>query len=100
MNEKSYKKKIEFQQKIISRQLEHIEELKVQNEKLNMRLKEKDEIINSITLLRNELIKNISDVKKYKAKYKELIDELRKMKEILNREVYKNKWKLIKFLLK
>lgn len=97
MNEK---KRIKFQNDIISRQSKQIESLKLEIEKFKLELQKKDEIINSITPMRNELIKSISDLKKYKDKYKELIDELRKMKEILNQEVYKNRWKLIKFLLK
>lgn len=97
MNEK---KRIKFQNDIISRQSKQIESLKLEIEKLKLELQKKDEIINSIAPMRNELIKSISDLKKYKDKYKELINELRKMKEILNQEVYKNRWKLIKFLLK
>lgn len=100
MNEKKYEKKLEFQQNTISRQLKQIEELKSQNEKLKLELKEKDKIINSVASLKDELTQSANEVKKYKEEYKELIDELRKMKEILNQEVYKGRWKLIKFLIK
>lgn len=100
MNEKKYEKKFEFQQKMISRQSEQIEELKLQNAKLKLELEKKDEIINSVASLKDELIQNAEEVKKYKEDYKSLIDELRKMREILNQDVYKGRWKLVKFLIK
>ena len=102
MNEKNYKKRLDFQQKMMTRYLEQIEALKVENEKLKKELKEKDEVINFVTQLRKELTENVNDVKKYKKEYKRLIQELKKMKEIVTQEVYKSswRWKLIKFLLK
>lgn len=78
---------------MITRQSEQIEKLKLE-------LKEKDEIINSVAPLKEELAESAAEVKRYKKQYKELIDELRKMKEIVNTEVYKNRWWLIRFLLK
>lgn len=97
MNEK---KRLKFQNKIITRQSEQIESLKIENEKLKLELQKKDEIINSIAPMRNELIQNISDVKGYKKEYKKLIDELRKMKKILNMTIYKGRWFLVKLLIK
>lgn len=100
MSERNYKKKISFQQNVISRQLKQIEELKLQNEILKSKIKEKDELINSVSNLREELIKDAAEVKKYKKEYKKLIDEVRKMKDIINQTVYKGRWWLIKLLLK
>lgn len=100
MNEKKYKKRLGFQQKIIARQSEQIDDLKLKIEKLENELKEKDEIINSVTPLRNELTKNINEIKVYKKQYKQLIQKLKKMKSIINKEVYKGRWWLIKLFLK
>ncbi len=100
MNEKNYKKRLDFQQKTISRQSEQIESLKSQNEKLKLELQEKNELINSVIPLKDELTQNAADVKKYKDEYKGLIRELRKMKEIMNKEVFNGRWWLIKLLLK
>lgn len=100
MNEKQYKKRLGFQQKMISRQAEQIESLKVENESLKLKLQEKDEMINSVTPLKNELTNNVNEVKKCKEEYKRLVKELRKMKEILNQTVYKGRWRLIKWLIK
>ena len=100
MNEKNYKKRLEFQQKMISRQSEQIEALKSQIEKLQIKLKEKDEVISSVTPLRKELTENVNEIKKHKKEYQKLIQELKTMKNIVNEEVYKKRWWLIKFLLK
>jgi hypothetical protein len=100
MNENTLKKRLDFQQKMIFRQSEQIEELKIQNEKLKLKLQEKDEIINSVAILKDELVKNVADSKKYKEEFARLIDELRKMKEVINKEVFKGRWRLIKFLIK
>ena len=100
MKEKKYEKKIELQEKIISRQSEQIEKLNAQIAKLKLEIEEKDVFINSVASLKDELTKNISDVKKYKKEYKELIDELRKMKEIMNQTIYNGKWWIVKFLIR
>lgn len=100
MKEDKFRKKIEFQQKVISRQSEQIDSMKLQIEELSLDCAKKDETINSITPLRNELIKHIDDIKEYKKEYEELIEELKDMKKIMNQEVYNGKWKLVRFLIK
>lgn len=100
MNEKKYEKRLEIQQKTISRQSKQINDLESQVRELKLEIEEKNKIINSITPLREELIQNISEAKDCKKQSKELIDELRKMKKIVDQEVYKGKWWLIKFLIK
>lgn len=102
MNEKNYKKRFESQQNIISRQSDEIESLNAENAKLRLQIEEKDNVINSVSSLREELKQNVEDAKKYKEQYKSLIQELRDMKKILTQEVYGSQWKwnLIKFLIK
>ena len=100
MNEKNYKKRLDFQQKMMARYLSQINDLKVENEKLKNELKERDEVINSVTPLRKELTENVNMVKKCKKEYQKLIQELKTMKNIINEEVYRKRWWLIKFLLK
>lgn len=99
MSEKD-KKRFEFQKKMIARQSEQIELLELQIDELKKECEEKDEMINSIVPLRNELAQNISEVKKYKEEYKRSIEEVKKMKRILNEDVYKGKWNIVKFLIK
>ena len=100
MNENKYKKKIELQEKMILRQSEQIENLNAQIVKLRLEIEEKDNIINSVASLKDELVQKNKDIDKYKEEYRNLINEVRKMKEILNWTVYKGRWKLIKFLIK
>lgn len=100
MNEKKYERKLEIQQKKISYQSKQIEDLESQIRKLKLEIEEKNKVINSISTLREELINDIAESKEYKEKSKKLLDELRKMKEVINVEVFKGRWKLIKFLIK
>lgn len=102
MNEikNKYEKRFQFQQKMINRQSEQIDDLKIKIEKLEHQLKEKDEIINSVAPLRNELIQSVNEAKQYKEEYNKLIQDLKKMKGIVNEEVYRKRWWLIKLLLR
>lgn len=102
MNEKKnkYQKRLDFQQKIISRQSEQIESLKLEIEKLNLKLIEKDELINSVEFLRKELKQNVNEIKRGKEEYRALINELKQMEKIVNQEVYKGRWKIVKWLIK
>ena len=54
---------------------------------------EKDKIIGSVDSLRSELIDVIEGLKNKDRKYDELIDELITMKNVMNQEVFKGKWK-------
>lgn len=100
MNEKTLKKRLDLQQKTISRQLEQIESLKLQNEKLKLKCEEKDEIINSIIPLKDKLTKSLETSKGYEVEYKKLINELRKMKDTFNQIAFKGRWTLVKLLIK
>ena len=99
MSEKE-KKRLDFQKKMIARQSEEIEELKTQIKELKLELEKKDEIINSVSSLRNELAQNVLEVKKYKEEYRGQVEELRRMKKIIDVTVYKGKWRLVKLLIK
>lgn len=100
MNEKNYKKRLDFQQTVISKKSEEIESLKLENEKLKQKLKEKDEIIASVEPMRKEMTENAKEHKRLKNEYQSLIRELRQMKKALNKEVFKNRWWLVKLLIK
>lgn len=100
MNEKSYKKRLDFQQKLISKQSQRIKDLESE-------LEEKNKIIDSTSDLRNELKQNVTESKKYKDEYEKLVDDLKLQRDIFDKEVFNNRWwlirllaKLIKFLMK
>ena len=67
-----------YQQKMISRQSDQIDSLKSEIEKLNLKLQEKDEIINSVEHLRKEMTENVQEQKRLKNEYKQLVQELKK----------------------
>lgn len=100
MNERRYEKRLEFQQKLVSRQYEQIDSLKNEVEKLKLEIKKKDEIISSVNSLRKELSDNINEIKQKKKEYKTLIQELKDMKKIVNQEVYRGRWKIVRWIIK
>ena len=100
MKEKFFKKRLDLQKNIITRQSQQIEMLKSQNENLKQQLKDKDKVINSVQLIEKEMMSDIQESKKTRNEYQSLVDELRKMKKIVNMTVYKGRWKLVKFLIK
>ena len=67
---------------------------------MKLEIEEKNMIIDSVALLRDELVRNVDEAQQYKEEAKENVDELRKMKEIVNQEVYKGRWWLIRLLIK
>lgn len=97
---KSEKKKLDFQQKIITRQSKQIELMKSQIEYLKQKCQEKDDVINSVQSIREELIENAKEHRRFKNEYEELVDELKQMKKIIDVNVYKGRWKIVKFLIK
>lgn len=100
MNEKNFKKRLNFQKDLISRQSEQIENLKKQNEKLKEKLKEKDETLSFIEPMRKEMTESLKKIKQKKKEYYTLISELKQMKEILNQEVYRGRWRIVRWLIK
>lgn len=85
---------------IIKRQVIEIKELKKLIDNLNITCEQKDEIIGSINGLRQDLIDVITDINDKREQYDALINELIEMKKIINQEVFKGRWKIIRFLLK
>lgn len=86
MIENRYKKRYETQIKIVARQREEIASLKSKIEELERECEKKDELINSVEPLRDE--------------FQRLIDELKEMKTIANKKLYKGRWKIIRFLIR
>lgn len=100
MSEKNLKKRLEFQQKMISRQSEQIDGLKSKIAELELTIEKKDELIKSVDYLRKELIDNIDEIKQKKNEYEKLIKQLKDMEKIMNQEVYRNRWNLVRLLIK
>lgn len=93
-------KRADIKSNIIKRQANEIDELKDTIADLNITCEKKDEIINSIDGLRSDLIAVMQDLDDKKDKYDAIISELMEMKKIMNKEVFHNRWWIIRFLLK
>lgn len=100
MNEKNLKKRFDFQQKVIARQSQQIDDLKKQIEKLTLECHKKDELISAIEPMQKEMAENIEESKRLKIQFQKLVDELKQMKKVMNVTVYKGRWRLVKWLIK
>lgn len=94
-----YEKKYETQKKIVLRQLDEIEHLKSAISDLEIDSEKRTELIESITDIRTELYEVIDDLNEKREEYARLIEDLRQMKMVMNKTVFKGRWKLIKLLL-
>ena len=97
---KKKNKKSDIQSRIIRKKTEEIESLKEMISELEIDSAEKDNIINSIDSFRDELSEIADDLKNKREEYDKLIKELIDMKKIMNEEVFKNRWNLVRLLLK
>ena len=86
--------------KIIKRQADEIDSLKSQIEKLNIDNANKDELIHSVDHLREEFEDVIDNLKSKEAEYDKLIADLRLMRKAFDREVFANRWWIVKRLIK
>lgn len=99
MNKYSKNKKSDYKSQIINRQIDEIEHLKQEILKLEINCEEKNNLINSIDSLRNDLVSVIDEIKNKRQEYNKLIAELYEMKSLMNQTVFKGRWKLIRLLL-
>lgn len=85
---------------MIKRQSDEITSLKKKINDLNVTCEQKDELLSSVDSLQKELVNTIDDIKKKSKEYDKLIEELMSMRKIMNVEVFKGRWNIIKWLLK
>lgn len=86
--------------RIIQRQSKEIERLKMEILKLKKKCSDKDDVINSVAPLKEELKDITKELKDKRSEYENLIKELREMKTVMNQRVFKGRWKLVRFLIK
>lgn len=94
------KKRDDMKNQVIQRKNDEIESLKKKISELQISCGEKDELINSIEYLRNDLQATIEDIKKKGEKYDELNADLMQMRKVFNQTVFKGRWRIIKWLMK
>ena len=100
MNNNFKNKKSDIKSQIIDRQINEIEHLKQEVSKLEIDCEAKNNLINSINYLLNDFVSVIDELKNQQREYNKLIEELYKMKYVINQTVFKGRWKLIRLLLK
>lgn len=94
------KNKSDTKSQIILRQVDKIDALQKNISDLKIDNAKKDEIINSISSLRNDLLTVVNELKDKGERYDELLAELIQMRSVMNQTVFKGRWKLIRLLLK
>jgi hypothetical protein len=93
-------KKTDIKNRIIKKQIDEINSLKNDISSLEIDAKEKEKLIYSVTILHDNFVEVLDDLKKQREEYDKLIKELLEMKNTMNEIVFKKRWKLIKFLMK
>ena len=86
--------------RVIKSQHDEIESLKRKIEALNIDLDKKDELIHSVDDLREQLRQIVSNVRKKEQECDKLLKDMRLMHDALDREVFKNRWWIVKRLIK
>lgn len=94
------KKKSDLKNQVILRQVDKIDSLQKKVSDLEIDNAKKDEIINSINALRDDLFTTVNELNGKSEKYDELLAELMQMRKVMNQTVFKGRWKLIRLLLK
>lgn len=94
------KKRSDLRSQIIVRQVDKIDSLQKQVSLLEIDNVKKDEIINSINALRDDLFETVNELRGKGEEYDRLVAELIQMRNVMNQEVFKGRWKLIRLLLK
>ena len=93
-------KKLDAKTRIIKKQFDEIQILKNSISALEINAKEKEDLINSISVFQDSFNEILEDLKKQRDEYNKLINELLEMKNTMNEVVFKKKWRLIRFLMK
>lgn len=93
-------RKQDVKSRIIERQTNEIESLKKQIYDLEIDCDKKDKLINSIDSLRVEFDEAIQNIRSKGEAYDALIEELNEMKKIMNEEVFRGKWNIIRLLMR
>lgn len=94
------KKKPDIKNRTILNQIDKIDKLEKTISELEISCEEKDKVIASINVLRDDLFTVINQLKKKSDEYDVLIADLMEMRKVMNQTVFKGRWKLIRWLLK
>lgn len=94
------KKNHDIKNRTILSQIDKIDKLEKMISELKISCEEKDSVIASINVLREDLFTIINQLKKKSDEYDSIISDLMEMRKVMNQTVFKGRWKLIRLLLK
>lgn len=100
MGKRKNKRKHGVRASIIKRQSDEIKSLKEKIKELNATIAEKDKLIQSVEPLRQELKNNIEGVREKRKECDAIMEDLKLMRKAFNKEVFKGRWNIVKFLIK
>lgn len=94
------RRKQDAKSRTIQRQAAQIKDLKREIERLETLCREQEETISSTARMHDEMASLVSELKGKVKEYDSHIDEIKKMKAIFNKDLFKGRWNLVKFLVK
>lgn len=100
MNSRISKQKAnnDIKTRIINRQVEEIKSLNNTILELQAECKKKDEMIESVEVIRNDLNNTLEVLRLKSNEYDKLISELKDMKKAFNKKAFNGKWYFTRFL--
>lgn len=96
---KKSRKRSDARDRVIKRQWDEIALLKSKIDELDNSCQQKDELLRSVEYLKEEFDDVVNELREKRDEYDALIDELRLMRKAFNREVFKNRWWIVKRLI-
>lgn len=94
------KRRLESRNRTIRSQADNINKLREEIDKLSISLAEKDELIMSVDFLYNEINEALEEIKEERDRYRKLNADLLEMRKIMNKEVFRGRWNLIRLLMR
>lgn len=95
-----YKRRLESRNRTIRSQSDEIGRLKAQIDELNLSCAKKDELIASVDSLYKEINVALDEIQEERDRYRKLNEDLRNMRKIMNKEVFRGRWNLVRLLLR
>lgn len=94
------RKKQDLKSRTIQRQANQIKDMQKEINRLETRCKEQEEEIGSMAYMHDEMASLISELREKVKEYNSHLDEIKKMKAVFNKDLFKGRWSLVKLLVK
>lgn len=94
------RKKQDLKSRTIQRQANQIKDMQKEIDRLETRCKEQEKELGSMAYMHDEMASLISELREKVKEYNSYLDEIKKMKAVFNKDLFKGRWNLVKFLVK